>query len=453
MNFMLIFVRKKVHLGDSLLGVLQMTEDRMNRMAMSSPAIDRVLTLNALPAPVEKAIFLLGQRKEARQLSLTSNDVTSQFSPSISSTNQGTQEKVRYVQGTSDSYTIVPTGNRASNDVQKAINQIFKVSSSNWTREVNLTAIFKRDLTQACQCGAFGLRPLMCACAFTGLSGVASTIFDHNLTLACECGAFGIRPLMCACAFTGFPGDASTTNYTNPMYAQCLHPWVRGHVVQDLVNKVGKKLASLPVISATMLLEVHQRLTAARLLPANGKMFQPRFQLRQSKEKGAHVHPDLCRGRGAREIPVAVHDSHQTASNGVNPKATIGTHACSICRSPSHERSQCHYQVAPHKSTFMKETPVEATAEVTAVEATAEVVVVAEPVTAASDLSRSVDSVLSKIPKGAQVWYVKPDGSCVIAKVVNVHYDDHPPYYTILIDGHERSTVRTKLNIVFSSRM
>ena len=61
---MLIFVRKKVHLGDSLLGVLQMTEDRMNRMAMSSPAIDRVLTLHALPAPVEKAIFLLGQRKE-----------------------------------------------------------------------------------------------------------------------------------------------------------------------------------------------------------------------------------------------------------------------------------------------------------------------------------------------------------------------------------------------------
>ena len=106
---MLIFVRKKVHLGDSLLGVLQMTEDRMNRMATSSPAIDRVLTLHALPAPVEKAIFLLGQRKEARQLSLTSNDVTSQFSPSISSTNQGTQEKVRYVQGTSDSYSIVPT--------------------------------------------------------------------------------------------------------------------------------------------------------------------------------------------------------------------------------------------------------------------------------------------------------------------------------------------------------
>ena len=29
--------------------------------------------------------------------------------------------------------------------------------------------------------------------------------------------------------------------------------------------------------------------------------------------------------------------------------------------------------------------------------------------------------------------------------VVKVHYDDPPPYYTISIDGQERSTVRTKL--------
>ena len=41
--------------------------------------------------------------------------------------------------------------------------------------------------------------------------------------------------------------------------------------------------------------------------------------------------------------------------------------------------------------------------------------------------------------------YTKPDGSRALCTVVKVHYDDPPPYYSVTIDGQERSTVRHKL--------
>ena len=52
---------------------------------------------------------------------------------------------------------------------------------------------------------------------------------------------------------------------------------------------------------------------------------------------------------------------------------------------------------------------------------------------------------LSEIPKGSEVWYSGADGQRMKAVVMKVHYDDPPPYYTIAINGQERSTVRTKL--------
>ena len=36
------------------------------------------------------------------------------------------------------------------------------------------------------------------------------------------------------------------------------------------------------------------------------------------------------------------------------------------------------------------------------------------------------------LPKGAEVWYDGREGR-VVAKIVKVHYDDIPPYYTISI--------------------
>ena len=31
------------------------------------------------------------------------------------------------------------------------------------------------------------------------------------------------------------------------------------------------------------------------------------------------------------------------------------------------------------------------------------------------------------------------------ARILEVHHDDDPPYYTIMIDGHEKQTVRSRL--------
>ena len=55
---------------------------------------------------------------------------------------------------------------------------------------------------------------------------------------------------------------------------------------------------------------------------------------------------------------------------------------------------------------------------------------------------------LPELPKGSQVMYTQIDGTRVLATIVKVHYDDLPPYYTISINGQERSTVRTKLSAV-----
>ena len=45
------------------------------------------------------------------------------------------------------------------------------------------------------------------------------------------------------------------------------------------------------------------------------------------------------------------------------------------------------------------------------------------------------------------MYYRERDGRLVIATVVKVHYDEAPPYYTVSIEGTERSTLRDKLFI------
>ena len=57
----------------------------------------------------------------------------------------------------------------------------------------------------------------------------------------------------------------------------------------------------------------------------------------------------------------------------------------------------------------------------------------------------------SIIPIGTQCYYSDArSGTRLVAKIVKVHYDDLPAYYTIKIDGHEgeRETVRSKLSPV-----
>ncbi|KAL3922933.1 MAG: hypothetical protein SGPRY_004382 [Prymnesium sp.] len=50
-----------------------------------------------------------------------------------------------------------------------------------------------------------------------------------------------------------------------------------------------------------------------------------------------------------------------------------------------------------------------------------------------------------ELGKGSQAYYKDRDGITKLATIVKVHYDEPPPYYTISIDGNERSTVREKL--------
>ena len=48
------------------------------------------------------------------------------------------------------------------------------------------------------------------------------------------------------------------------------------------------------------------------------------------------------------------------------------------------------------------------------------------------------------LPGGAECWYTDREGGRHRVKVLKVHYDDDPPYYTIKMeDGHERETVPT----------
>lgn len=49
------------------------------------------------------------------------------------------------------------------------------------------------------------------------------------------------------------------------------------------------------------------------------------------------------------------------------------------------------------------------------------------------------------LPRKSKAWYTSAQGERLLVDVVNVHYDDDPPYYTISIEGAERSTVRKRL--------
>ena len=50
---------------------------------------------------------------------------------------------------------------------------------------------------------------------------------------------------------------------------------------------------------------------------------------------------------------------------------------------------------------------------------------------------------------GSRAWYRRQTSSgvedWVLATILSVHYDDSPPYYTVLLDGVERETVRERL--------
>eukprot|EP00966_Prymnesium_polylepis_P052623 1218427-Prymnesium_polylepis.1 len=52
---------------------------------------------------------------------------------------------------------------------------------------------------------------------------------------------------------------------------------------------------------------------------------------------------------------------------------------------------------------------------------------------------------LPPLRKGSACYYTGRQGERKLAKVAEVHFDEHPPYYTISIDGVERSTVRERL--------
>ena len=49
------------------------------------------------------------------------------------------------------------------------------------------------------------------------------------------------------------------------------------------------------------------------------------------------------------------------------------------------------------------------------------------------------------LPVGARCWYQDAQGDERESEVAGVHYDDDVPYYTIRLDGNERSTVRERL--------
>ena len=55
------------------------------------------------------------------------------------------------------------------------------------------------------------------------------------------------------------------------------------------------------------------------------------------------------------------------------------------------------------------------------------------------DRLRSMET--AKFKKGEEVVYVPAGAAATRAVVVDVHYDDIPAYYTIRVDGNERSTL------------
>lgn len=60
---------------------------------------------------------------------------------------------------------------------------------------------------------------------------------------------------------------------------------------------------------------------------------------------------------------------------------------------------------------------------------------------AANESSAAAPDQKGVLAKGSRAWYTR-GGAKKLATVLNVHYDDDPPYYTVKIDDSERSTVR-----------
>ena len=64
---------------------------------------------------------------------------------------------------------------------------------------------------------------------------------------------------------------------------------------------------------------------------------------------------------------------------------------------------------------------------------------------AAAHLHGSREGVPDALAANDLAGYTHADGRRRVARVVCVHRDDSTPYYTILLDGHERSTEARKL--------
>ena len=59
---------------------------------------------------------------------------------------------------------------------------------------------------------------------------------------------------------------------------------------------------------------------------------------------------------------------------------------------------------------------------------------------------------LPELPEGSRAYFTSFDGTRKVVKVVKVHYDDDQPYYTISMDGIERSTLRKSLEPILDVR-
>ena len=62
----------------------------------------------------------------------------------------------------------------------------------------------------------------------------------------------------------------------------------------------------------------------------------------------------------------------------------------------------------------------------------------------ATDLDSDAKRAPTTLTKDSRCWYTR-GGARKLCRVINVHHDDDPPYYTVEMDGVERSTVRAYL--------
>ena len=63
-----------------------------------------------------------------------------------------------------------------------------------------------------------------------------------------------------------------------------------------------------------------------------------------------------------------------------------------------------------------------------------------------SDVDSQAMTPSTVLTEGTRAWYADGNGQRVLVTINGVHYDDVPPYYTILLDGVERETVRERLH-------